>query len=118
MVEVYPDGQDVELISWSALKKAWKDTKMKFDREHVTSYIKNNSTFNGRSLFTSENFPYNQDYNCIRMTVDEQDDYEAIQVLIKNLGFERDWLTYTEYIKNNPLLFSNQSIIRNEGSKV
>ena len=118
LVEVYPDGQDVEVISWSALKKAWKDTKMKFDREHVTSYIKNNSTFNGRSLFTSENFPYNQDYNCIRMTVDEQDDYEAIQVLIKNLGFERDWLTYTEYIKNNPLLFSNQSIIRNEGSKV
>ena len=100
------------------MKKAWKLAKVKFDREHVTPYIKNNSTFNGRSLFTSQNFPCQQDYNRIRMTLDEHDDYNAIQVLIKNLGFERDWLTYTEYIKNNPSLFSNQSIIRNEGSKV
>ena len=118
LVEDYPDGQDIEVISWNALKKAWKLAKVKFDREHVTPYIKNNSTFNGRSLFTSQNFPCQQDYNRIRMTLDEHDDYNAIQVLIKNLGFERDWLTYTEYIKNNPSLFSNQSIIRNEGSKV
>ena len=41
-----------------------------------------------------------------------------IKILINDLGLGRDWLTYTEHINNNPLLFSNQHLIRNEGSKL
>jgi spore coat polysaccharide biosynthesis protein SpsF (cytidylyltransferase family) len=118
LVENYPDGQDIEVISWSALKKAWEQSKCKFDREHVTPYIKKKSTFNGGDLFTSKNFSCQKDFNNTRMTLDEQDDYDAIKVLIKKLGFGRDWLTYAEFIKDNQSLFTNQNIIRNEGSKV
>ena len=52
------------------------------------------------------------------MTLDEKSDYDAIKILINDLGLGRDWLTYTEHINNNPLLFSNQHLIRNEGSKL
>ena len=116
LVEHYPDGQDVEVISMAALKKAWINTKNLHDREHVTPYIRNNSTFFGGHLFTSENFTCNQNYNHIRMTVDEQTDYDAIKVLINKLGLGKDWLTYARYIQTNPFLFKNQKIKRNEGS--
>ena len=35
----YPDGQDIEMIKVSALKKAWQFAKKSSDREHVTPYI-------------------------------------------------------------------------------
>ena len=69
-------------------------------------------------MFTSENFLSKKNYNHIRMTLDEKSDYDAIKILINDLGLGRDWLTYTEHINNNPLLFSNQHLIRNEGSKL
>ena len=38
----YPDGQDVEVFSFEALEKAWKNSFLLSDREHVTPYIKYN----------------------------------------------------------------------------
>ena len=52
------------------------------------------------------------------MTVDQIEDFEAIETLINKLGCNLDWLSYTKYILENPNLFSNQKIIRNEGSKI
>ena len=118
LIENFPDGQDIEVISWGALKKAWRFAKKPYEREHVTIFIKDNSTFNKSDMFTSENFLSEKNYNHIRMTLDEKSDYDAIKILINDLGLGRDWLTYTEHINNNPLLFSNQHLIRNEGSKL
>lgn len=117
LIEEFPDGQDVEIISLKALQHAWEKAESVHDREHVTPYIKNNSTFFGHNLFTSEHFHCSQNYNHIRMTVDEYTDYEAIKILINKVGFGRDWWTYTKFIEDNQNLFKNQQIIRNEGSK-
>ena len=51
------------------------------------------------------------------MTIDEELDLQAIRILINHLGYQKDWLTYTNFIKNNEQLFKNQQIMRNEGSK-
>ena len=118
LIEEFPDGQDIEIISSKALKYAWGKAESVHDREHVTPYIKNNSTFFGHNLFTSEHFHCSQNYNHIRMTVDEYSDYEAIKILINKVGFGRDWRTYTRFIEDNQNLFKNQQIIRNEGSKL
>jgi len=118
LIEEYPDGQDIEIISANALHIAWKRAESHHDREHVTPFIKNNSTFFGNNLFTSDNFSCNRNHNHVRMTVDEQVDFEAIKILINNLGTERDWFTYTRFIEDNQYLFKNQQIIRNEGSKL
>lgn len=116
LLEMYPDGQDVEVIKWSALKMAWKDSKSSHEREHVTTYIRENSTFFGGKIFKSKNFNCFDNYNNIRMTVDQIEDFDAIKLLIEKLGTDQDWLKYTNFISRNRNLFYNQSIIRNEGS--
>lgn len=112
----YPDGQDVEVFRYSALKFAWQEATVSSDREHVTPYIWRNSTFKGSEVFKSDNFEEGYNYGRIRMTVDEEKDYQLIQQIIKDLGTDRNWIEYAEHIKNNPsILAINTGIIRNEG---
>lgn len=115
LVENYPDGQDIEVIKFSALKKAWHESNLMSEREHVTPFIINNSNFKGGSMFTSINYPCEFDYSKIRMTVDEIRDFELIKVLINDLGIDKTWLEYTNYMIQNGLTKINESIIRNEG---
>lgn len=115
LIENYPDGQDVEVFKFSALKKAWENAKLLSEREHVTPYIRNNSDFKEGNEFSALNFPCESDFSKIRMTVDESKDFELIQILIKNLGTNKTWLEYTNYIINNDLTSINNQIIRNEG---
>ncbi|MDQ8004325.1 MAG: glycosyltransferase family protein [Pedobacter sp.] len=113
--ERFPDGQDVEVFKFSALERAWKEAKLKSDREHVTLYIRSNSTFKGGTLFKALNFPSFYDYSNIRMTVDEPHDFELISELINQLGTSESWITYTKHIIETKLDEINKNIIRNEG---
>lgn len=113
--ETFPDGQDVEVFKFSALETAWKSAKKESEREHVTPYIKNNSNHKGENIFSSISFKNNIDYSKIRITVDEQNDFELINKVITDLGFNKSWLEYTEYIINNKLFEINDNIIRNNG---
>ena len=115
LTEAFPDGQDVEIFKFSALKKAWNNTKLKSDREHVTPYIRNNSDIKGGSLFKAMNFPCVEYFNDIRMTVDELNDYELIKKLVSSLGVSKSWMEYTRFIIEQGLGEINKNIIRNEG---
>ncbi|CAM4200414.1 cytidylyltransferase domain-containing protein [Aquirufa beregesia] len=115
LVEEFPDGQDIEVIKWSALEKAWQEAKLPSEREHVTPYIRKNTDFNGGTLFKAKNFSANANYNQVRMTVDEPSDLETIAMLISKLGMDQSWKTYADYIVENPEVFENQKIVRNEG---
>lgn len=113
--EDFPDGQDIEVFKFTALEKAWKEAKLDSEREHVTPYIRNNSSFLGGSLFKSSDYKAPKDYNHVRMTVDEPRDLEAMRHLVDTLGVNRDWLSYAEYISNHAEEFENTMITRNEG---
>src|SRR5690606_16642750 len=113
--EGFPDGQDVEVFKFSALEKAWNNASLKSDREHVTSYIRNNSDAKGGSIFKAMNFPAYYGYGDIRMTVDELRDFELIVTLVRALGKDKTWLEYTNYIIQHELSYINNGIIRNEG---
>ena len=115
LIENYPDGQDIEVFKFSALEEAWKNAKLLSEREHVTPYIRNNSDTKGGNLFTAINYPCDFDFSKIRMTVDEIRDFELIKILINDLGTDKSWLEYTNYIIQNNLTEINDSIIRNEG---
>jgi len=115
--ETFPDGQDIEVFTKDALKVAWEESTLQSYREHVTLFIRDNSSFNGGSLFKSKNFYSTYNYGNIRMTVDEKEDLKAIKLLIKNLGMNSSWKAYSEFIINNNKIFSNQNITRNEGLK-
>lgn len=115
LIENYPDGQDVEVFKFSALEKAWKNANLLSEREHVTPYIRNNSDFKNGTEFVALNFPCESDFSKIRMTVDESEDFDIIEILVKKLGTDKTWLEYTNYIVNNDLTSINNQIIRNEG---
>lgn len=114
--ERYPDGQDIEVFKFSALQKAWREANLISDREHVTPYIRNNSSYKGGTLFTSENHYLKENYSNVRLTVDEPQDFEVIKQIANNLGLDKDWKTYADYYLNNPEIRKlNTTIIRNEG---
>jgi len=115
LIENFPDGQDIEVFKFSALEKAWREANLLSEREHVTPYIKNNSDFKGGVLFSAVNYPCQTDFSKIRMTVDENRDFDLIAILIHKLGLEKSWLEYTNFIIDNDLVKVNDKIIRNEG---
>ena len=112
--ETFPDGQDIEVFKFEALENAWKNAILNSDREHVTPYIRNNSTFKGGVLFSSAHFPSPKNFHHIRMTVDEQVDFDVINELVKNLGMEKSWEEYVRYMQEHNLTL-NSAIQRNEG---
>lgn len=113
--ELYPDGQDIEVFKFSALEKAFNEASLNSDMEHVTPFIRRNSSFMGGDLFKSDNYNCEANYNGVRMTVDEKSDLDACRVMISKLGNDAKWKDYTDFIIDNQELFKNQKIKRNEG---
>ena len=112
----YPDGQDVEVFRFAALKQAWTEATKKSEREHVTPYIWSNSTYKGGTLFRSDNFSEGYDFEGLRMTIDEQRDFDLMEQLINRVGTGETWLTYANFLtKNDDIRNINQTIARNEG---
>jgi spore coat polysaccharide biosynthesis protein SpsF len=112
----YPDGMDVEVFKYSALEKAWNEATLDSEKEHVTPYIHKNSSFNNKDLFTSYNFANNVNYENVRLTVDEQKDFDVVSGLILKLGTNEGWKTYADYyLQDNIIKNLNSDIERNEG---
>tara|TARA_X000000368_G_scaffold416751_1_gene411408 strand:- start:1487 stop:2221 length:735 start_codon:yes stop_codon:yes gene_type:complete len=80
----YPDGSDVEVFSFTALEKAWKETTDLKDREHVTFYFwKRGNDFSTILLDNKEN------WGNYRITVDYPEDFIVVERIIKKLKIEK-----------------------------
>jgi len=111
----FPHGQDVEVFTFKTLERAWKETNKLTEREHVTPYLRNNSDLKGGSLFKALNYPIEHNYGGIRMTIDEEEDYELIKILVQDLGSNKSWKEYADYMVNKSLTTINCQYKRNEG---
>lgn len=69
----YPRGLDTEVFSFKALEKAFNESKLQRDREHVTPYIWDNS-----NLFKLYYYKNDIDYSELRWTVDTEEDFQLI----------------------------------------
>ncbi len=79
----YPDGNDVEIMTVSALQRACKNACRPFEREHTTPYIWNN-----RNLFRTGNIEWETGLNYSsshRFTIDYPEDYELIKKIYNDL---------------------------------
>jgi spore coat polysaccharide biosynthesis protein SpsF (cytidylyltransferase family) len=116
LIPTFPDGIDVEVFRFAALEKAYRQAKIKSDREHVTPYIWRNSTEKGGTLFSSFAVKNGEDFSNYRLTVDEEADFKLIEHLISTLGTDKSWQEYVTYLNRHPdLLKINAQIARNEG---
>ncbi|MGD1003084.1 MAG: glycosyltransferase family protein [Minisyncoccia bacterium] len=112
----FPDGVDVEVFKFSALKKAYQEATLKSDREHVTPYIRRNSSAKGRNLFRSASVKNDKDFSKYRLTVDTQEDFDLIENIILHVGLDKRWLDYVNYLDENPEIMKiNARYERNEG---
>jgi glutamate-1-semialdehyde 2,1-aminomutase len=111
----YPDGLDVEVFSFDALEVAWKMAKSRFDREHVTPYIRNSDQFKTHNVVSDK------DFSNERWTVDEVEDYNVIQGIFNHFSPQIDfsWREVLKLLQIEPNIFStNRHLIRNEGGRM
>jgi glutamate-1-semialdehyde 2,1-aminomutase len=80
IIPTFPDGFDIEIIRTKTFLKLEKKIKTSFDREHVTSFIKNSSFFKKKNIFNKK------DYSNLRLTIDYKKDLVVFKKIYNLLG--------------------------------
>ena len=110
----FPDGLDVEIMTFEALELAWNSANLKSDREHVTSFIRK-----PESKLTNTNVKNDIDLSHLRWTVDEPNDFEFVTKVYENLFMPdnsfciKDVLSLLDSVPE--LMSINMNHTRNEG---
>lgn len=79
----YPDGNDVEIMSFEALENAWLNAKKDFEREHTTPYIwENPDKFRIGNVLWETGLDFSMTH---RFTIDYKEDYEFINKVYEEL---------------------------------
>lgn len=112
----FPDGEDVEVFTYNSLEKAYYESKLPSQREHVTPYINRNS-----SIFKLGNVENEIDLSDKRWTLDNKEDFDFLNEIFSNLYLKNNFFGMHEildFIAKNPELENiNKHIERNEGYK-
>jgi spore coat polysaccharide biosynthesis protein SpsF len=97
----YPIGLDTEICTFTALKKAWQEATLPFEREHVMPYL-----YDQPGRFRTFVLNHEIDYGTLRWTVDTAEDLVVMRRIIghfsRSPGFS--WLDVLEYYHANPEL--------------
>jgi spore coat polysaccharide biosynthesis protein SpsF len=79
----YPDGNDIEVMSFDALRIAWMEAKKDFEREHTTPYIwENDHLFRIGNVAWESGMDYSMTH---RWTIDYEEDYTFINAVYDEL---------------------------------
>jgi glutamate-1-semialdehyde aminotransferase/spore coat polysaccharide biosynthesis protein SpsF (cytidylyltransferase family) len=113
MPATYPDGYDVEIFKFIALKEAWQKSKKRPSlKEHVTTYIRLNSKFRKSNVALKKN------YSFLRLTIDDPVDFEVIndvaRIFPNIVSFSVNDVIKL-YKKNKNIFQKNITTTRNEG---
>jgi len=110
----YPDGLDAEVFSFNCLSLANKGARDRYDREHVTTFIKENKKFKKMNLF------YEEDFSDLRLTLDEKEDLDVIKSVFKK--FDSIFFDLKEiinlYNQDAELFNRNSHLKRNQNTKM
>jgi len=80
VLRTYPAGQDVEILTFAALRHIWRNARMMSDREHVTTYLTRCP-----DQLTSNHLKHRVDLSKKRWTMDRPEDYELILFIFERL---------------------------------
>ena len=110
----FADGLDCCVISRAVLEEMWEKAELASEREHVTLFLHNN-----KDSFSVIRLRNETDDSHIRLTVDEQRDYEVVRRIFESLyrpGYPMRYADIRRYLMDNPQVFDiNSGIQRNEG---
>ncbi len=110
----FPDGLDVEVFTFEALKSAWKNAILPSEKEHVTQYINKRT-----DIFKNRIYKGKVDLSGLRWTVDEPRDFEFVTRIYEELYPKNPEFTTEDILKllerRPELSLINSGIERNEG---
>jgi len=82
----YPDGHDVEIMSYAVLQAAWKEASRDFEREHTTPFIwERPERFRIGNVEWETGLNYSMSH---RWTIDYPQDYDFIESVYRRLWSE------------------------------
>lgn len=90
----YPYGLNVEVFSFTALKKTYYHGSAQHEREHVTPYI-----YNHPELFRVDYYTNKTDLSFYRWTVDTQEDYDLIKKIYNALYHKKEIFLLEDILK-------------------
>lgn len=101
----YPDGNDVEVMSFAALEQAWENATATMELEHTTPYLwENPNQFRIGNLSWETGLDYSMTH---RWTIDYPEDYEFIKQVYEKLYPTNPEFSLTDILqllKNEPAL--------------
>jgi glutamate-1-semialdehyde 2,1-aminomutase len=109
----FPDGLDIEVTTLAALESASESSDRGFDREHVTSFIRESGNFSKAAIRNYD------DLSELRWTVDEPADFAVVQSVFRHFApdIHFSWPQVLQLQRSRPELFeANRVLNRNEGS--
>lgn len=110
----FPDGLDCEVVSAAALARAYRDARLRSEREHVTPFI-----WKRPDVFRCVMVRFPERLGHLRWTVDEARDLELVRAVYARLyapGRVFGWAEIAALLASEPgLVALNASIERNAG---
>lgn len=108
----YPDGLDFDIFTFDLLKKTFLEANTKYDREHVTPFMKQVPNLQTLSI------QIESDYSKMRWTVDEPEDLAVLNEVLKQVDNSNDF-GWREILKLNlsesGIFQLNSRVVNNEG---
>ncbi|MCG2787555.1 MAG: glycosyltransferase family protein [Anaerolineae bacterium] len=129
----FPIGLDVEVCTFSALERAWKESTKTFHREHVMPFLYENTIFEGNPQsvipnsyfvlrgFSQRNFKIAQLHHSprhgdLRWTVDTPEDLSFMREIFARLGDKPGftWYDVLEIVQKEPQLAEINAAVRHK----
>jgi spore coat polysaccharide biosynthesis protein SpsF len=105
----YPRGLDTEVMSVSALERAWQEATKSFQRVHVTPYLYQNPDRFRLVSVTNE-----RDLSEHRWTVDTREDLDFVREIYERFGNEDgfSWVDVLDLLVREPALVELNRAVR------
>lgn len=93
----YPDGNDVELMTFDALERAWQEGRRPLELEHTTPYFwENPDKFRIANIAWESGLDYSMSH---RFTIDYYEDYQFIKRIFEELYPNNPAFTMEDVLK-------------------
>jgi len=90
----FPEGLDVEVMTFKTLETMEQNAATDFEREHVTQYVYKNP-----DKFSVGNYPYERDLSKLRWTIDTENDLEMARLVYSQLYPAKPFFTYKDILE-------------------
>ena len=109
----FPDGTEVEVLSFTSLKKSWERAILPSEKEHVTNYI-----YNHRDDFSIFNMVNSENLSNFRWAVDRMEDLRLVREIVSRIHKSPILIKdIIELFKNEPHLVEiNKQVDENEST--